>query len=276
MFVMQLQMYRAFNSMAEGSTKNSEQLRTIERKLPAGRKVRKISVFYHVTNSANETRIKQDKQLTQTRSPQDWNAGKDLKGVYFICNLSKWGLPTQSPHGDRRVRVPIQDIVTDNMHLFFAGFHVSGRNHHVQLILVKESQSAEYAVCGKSFVELDRASNSFLLLPKLSVSNPAGKSPDYHYYDYYILRSFSCWVNIFVVGDVVLPGGSSWDGVECTGRKTYKSGGGRLGKRSYREAFHDCSDDDDDYWGGRDYDDFDYDDYPSGNFFNDSFNDYDF
>ncbi len=58
---MQLQMYRAFNSMAEGSTMNSERLRTIERKLPTGKEACKISVFYHVTNSANETSIKQDR-----------------------------------------------------------------------------------------------------------------------------------------------------------------------------------------------------------------------
>ncbi len=56
---------------------NSAQLRTLETMLPA------ILLFYHATNSANEASIKRCGRLKQIRSPQDWNGGNDLKGVYF-------------------------------------------------------------------------------------------------------------------------------------------------------------------------------------------------
>ncbi len=63
--------------MVEGGATNSAQLRTQETMLPA------ISLFYHATKSANEASINRYGRLKQTRSPQDWNGGKDLKGVYF-------------------------------------------------------------------------------------------------------------------------------------------------------------------------------------------------
>ena len=200
--------------------KHDALLNKLEEKCPVPR-CRNITVFYHVTTVAGKKEIVQDKKLKaavahplpgKPESPID---KMKIKGVYFTLNLDKDSntLPTTSPYGTERVRIPISKF--SRYELFFNSYHHTFKFkygtliYYVILVMVKPSHS-DYDKIAKVLKKLDMTNNDILLL----------NSP-YRYYDYYKKegrKSFNVYFEVFVVGDVPVGTDAVWDKVKYTGR----------------------------------------------------------
>ena len=167
-----------------------------------------------------------------------------LSGIFFGCNLSKYGysLPDSSPFGTERIKIPITEFANSKIHLFYNSHHSTQTTvYYVILVLIKESDS-KYQYCKDHMIELDMKANPILRLDfereKFEYCHPIG---------------FSLWVEVFVVGNVPLANVShSWDKVADTGRHQSRIHTARRRQRSTFSYFDDFyginldSDDDDD------------------------------
>ena len=148
-------------------------------------------------------------KMTRPPSNQSPIHGK-LSGVFFGCNLRRmgFGLPDTSPFGTERIKIPITEFASSEIHLFYNSHHNTKTTvYYVILVLIKESDP-KYQYCKDHMIELDMESNHILRLDfqqnKFEYCHPIG---------------FSLWLEVFVMGDIPLAGIShSWDKVTDTGR----------------------------------------------------------
>ncbi|XP_071119672.1 phytanoyl-CoA hydroxylase-interacting protein-like [Haliotis cracherodii] len=86
-----------------------------------------------------------------------------LSGVFFGVTRSNSDLPTRSPYGDTRVKVPLEQVFDESVRLYFADFYcMSGQtdNHYVTLVLTKAYSPAD-EFCHRHLIHL--ADNIFLM-----------------------------------------------------------------------------------------------------------------
>ncbi|XP_060075878.1 uncharacterized protein LOC132555545 isoform X1 [Ylistrum balloti] len=104
--------------------------------------------FYHNTSHTSETAIREDDILEPQvyNPPQNWmrlvsHPVHVPDGVFFCATLYFGDLPTISPYGERRVRIPIDDVLRQlggNVKLYSGEPTQAGNNTYVRMMLVKE------------------------------------------------------------------------------------------------------------------------------------------
>ena len=174
-----------------------------------------IQYFFHVTDGTSRISIERDGYLRSVANLKFGSEGTPihgrLKGVFFCCTLFNGQLPTQSPYGTERIRIPVEHFLSGNPHLFYNSYHVTGGNpvpvHYVILVLVKESDP-DFSFCRENLVELPMDNNSFLIIDRSGQRYGCFSNQTCY-------TTFKLYVEVFVVGDVRLP---LWDRVINTGR----------------------------------------------------------
>ena len=217
-----LERQRFLERLASKVNKRHATLLGILENCPSSHRV--IREFYHVTNATAKEKIQKQGKLVATVSHQPTNRTAspidklEIKGVHFRLNLHKNDdcLPTDSPFGTERVRIPISYF--SEYELFFnhcnrCNPRTSGGHevYFVSLVLVKPSDD-DYDDIKKVLKKLDPKENDFVYFDH--------KNGTYGYYDYYKLnelqpgdqrcRAFNVYYEIAVIDDVLFP---VWDSV---------------------------------------------------------------
>ncbi|XP_071115093.1 phytanoyl-CoA hydroxylase-interacting protein-like [Haliotis cracherodii] len=115
------------------------------------------------------------------------------EGVFFGVTLWNRRLPTKSPYGDTRVKVPLERVFDRSARLYFADFYcMSGQsdNHYVTLVLTERDSEAD-RFCREHLVRLDKKQNVFL--------RKEGGT-------YKTLRQDKVWVEVFYTNEVNIKG----------------------------------------------------------------------
>ena len=189
----------------------------------------KIKFLTHVTNQSNKEKIQKEGAL---RGYKEQNPKKlsidDLPlrqhgaptGVWFAASLFQGDLPTKSPFGTERLKVPIEDICIDKdgeyRHLFLEGkfsipFEKRNRDgvkytetvNYVRLAMCSETNE-NISRCRQTMEQLDISNNRYL---KLDREN-----------GYHAVMPTSVgdrtYVHVFVLSDRLILGNWEWDKVE--------------------------------------------------------------
>ena len=179
-----------------------------------------IHCLYHVTSKEKRNQIIEDGLLKRnsTANPSFVPLASNLtvQGVWFCATLFREALPTQSPYGDSRIKVPCEMILKSikEPRLFLEAIYYfrggASKNQYVRLVLLDVTKHQEaLQFCRQHCIPLDVADNPFLQLDLVQnvyhcIKNTAGSGanlPD-------------VWLEILVVGDVKL---IYFDKVEDTG-----------------------------------------------------------
>ena len=171
-----------------------------------------IEYFSHATDKESKDAIERSGRLKKKTRLMINN--KELHGVSFCPTLFDGDIPTQSPHGDKQVSIPVEHFLSGNPHLFYNTYNVEDGDppiHYVMLVLVKESDRDEFSFCEKNLVELSMEDNSFLMIDHSEKRYECfSNSSCYH--------QFKMYVEVFVIGDVEVPKSAFWKDVICTGK----------------------------------------------------------
>lgn len=168
-----------------------------------------IAFFSHATNKECKDAIERSGCLKKKTTLLIKN--KELYGVSFCPTLFDGRVPTQSPHGNKQIRIPIEHFLSGNPHLFYNTYNIVDGIHYVMLVLVKESDCDEFSFCKKNLVELPMEDNYFLMIDRSEKRYECfSNSSCYH--------QFKIWVDVFVIGDVELPKSAFWEDIKCTGK----------------------------------------------------------
>jgi len=89
----------------------------------------------------------------------------EICGLFFFANANKHGQPfPNSPFGDTRVLIPVEEILRLTPNMFFADFYCMQNNqdaHHVTVVLTKTGSIAD-EFCRRCLPRLDLECNPFL------------------------------------------------------------------------------------------------------------------
>ncbi|XP_021338937.1 uncharacterized protein LOC110440290 [Mizuhopecten yessoensis] len=167
----------------------------------------KAFYFYHVTSKAIRTRLTTTKALVpQIHSPRsEWMwlldskyKNKIPKGVWFCSTLYNGGLPTISPYGTERVRMPIEKVLGQlggGFSLYHARDAQVQANTYVRLMVVKDGDDFD---CLEYMEKINPRKNDWLQL----VSNSEFK-----------VAKRPKWVEIYYPYEVDITDGE-WDSLD--------------------------------------------------------------
>ena len=187
-----------------------------------------ISYFCHCTSKENKEKIKkEDKLKGHSASKPDWLPLAEkthLKGVFFMVSLywgprsAPGGLPTISPYGEHRIKIPVEEIIGDDVdecNLYFESDYEHGGVRYVRIVLVKDHQERAKKWCDKNLHSIDRDNN----ILKLTKRGELKCVVSYDYKD----ENPKLYTEVFVVGDVedLEEKEAEWDKVRVTGRGSY-------------------------------------------------------
>lgn len=211
----------ARTAKAEVKQRKEELERIIDKKIKDV-KFDRIKEFFHVTTIRNKSKIVEDDLLRGNEANLKYQSrgspiDGELDGVFFCCTLFDEDLPTRSPYGSRRIRIPVEHFLRGNPCLYFNSYHVTdGRNgpvHYVTLVLV-DRNDPDFSFCNKNLVRLNQRQNPFLRLRK----ERSGYTLFRCFSNQECRRRFKLYVDVFVVGNVELPESAIWDRVKYKGR----------------------------------------------------------
>ncbi len=127
-------------------------------------------MFYHVTTPEKKMGINSSNALQPFPKKKDGVAksriDETIKGVFFGVNLYRGDLPTISPHGSERVRLPIARVVNqmEDPVLFYASNHSLKNNRYIILVLADRGSVEYYELKERQLPELKGDDNPFLKL----------------------------------------------------------------------------------------------------------------
>ncbi len=164
---------------------------------------KKVDYFYHATSQANQEQIAKFSLLDSQQMTYDndkdsefpLSSNKKIKGVWFCATLYREELPTISPYGDRRIRIPVDRIVTADHQMFFESTHYYRTDtQYIRFVLVKKDQKRAIEWCTINLVEVDLTDNQIFTFNE--TTGYAECLENKHH------TTVNIWVEILVVGDV--------------------------------------------------------------------------
>lgn len=131
----------------------------------------KVGYFYHATSEQNRVSICTTNTLTPQvhNPPQGWMllVDRSIKhlvpdGVFFCATLYNGDLPTISPYGSERVRVPISEVIRQlggQVELYQGKGMDNRENRYVRLMMVRQGYTNPIL---QHMSKLDLADNEWL------------------------------------------------------------------------------------------------------------------
>ena len=171
-----------------------------------------VEYLYHCTTQANKVKIQDEVVLTANRvtAPGIILETGPVKGVWFSPTLFQGKLPTLSPYGTERIKIPIAELCEhlENWLLFYeCAYGYEGRSiQYIRLVLADESKDTNKGSiqwCRDNLKKLNITDNPFFKINTFENETTAcclANKP-----------APNTFIEVLIVGDIEVLDSYTWD-----------------------------------------------------------------
>lgn len=168
-----------------------------------------VEYLYHCTTQANKVKIQDEGFLTAktATAPGIILGTGPVKGVWFSSTLFRGGLPTTSPYGTERIKIPIAELCKhlENWLLFYeCAYRYEGRTiQYIRLVLADQSKDTnEDSIqwCRDNLEQLEIENNPFFFFENRRTARCLANKPAPY-----------TFIEVLIVGDIEVLDSYTWD-----------------------------------------------------------------
>ena len=168
-----------------------------------------VEYLYHCTTEVNRDKIKVEGVLTANRvtAPGMILETGPVKGVWFSPTLFQGRLPTMSPYGTERIKIPIADLcehLEDWLLFYECAYRYEGRCiQYIRLVLAdrsKDTNEGSIQWCRDNLAQLNIANNPLFFFENDMTARCLANKPEPY-----------TFIEVLIVGDIEVLVSYTWD-----------------------------------------------------------------